>query len=347
MTTDKGFTIDLNGSTVLRGSGNSSVLFDINPPGVTVITNRITNGTLNQQTFNTGFLYAIQESGVFTNSWYRVDHITILVDPTTSSGVTSLSINAAWGCIDHCNFSAPKNSEQVHNYGWGGSNGTNGWLDVVVPGTIWAVVFEDCAFTNNDTGTSFLGNSASQSYYGARIVVRHCKFWDSQIDFHGGASASQVGTRWWEIYLNDWYLAASENQDRYLAIRAGSGYVWSNTQHGTDLGAGNIDFALEGDSPVWHAGQGGPLTGGITPILVPCYCWSNSAGMNVTWDSNMVPGSAPGGSVNLVTNTPASYTPLIYPHPFVSNNSTINGYSGSSSGFNGNVGGSGVFGIGQ
>ena len=302
-----------NGVTTITQGGGGNNCVEIDP--IQTYPSRLTGFTILSSTSSK----VIQINGDYTDALPRVDHCTFT---STTGGSTLVQLNAMVALIDHCNFAAPLNSEMIHNMAYGATLGLPGWIDTVVPGTNAQVYIEDCTFTNNDlpfdSGSgyySFSANSAVQAYYGARTVFRHNTLFMSQVDIHGN---SDYGGRWWEIYSNNWYFytngpSGPPDQDRYCALRAGSGVVFGNHS-----GSGNdrqctIDFSTEGGGDSLNYGPPGkgvlvPANGSGIATTNACYAWGNDAIM-------VVAGQYTEG-VNWITNTVMpGYTALAYPYP--------------------------------
>ena len=135
-------------------------------------------------------------------------------------------------------------------------------------------------------------------------MIRHNLLNYCQIDQHG--TAGNIGARWWEIYNNNFNLpSGGGNQSNYMAIRAGSGVIFSNTiSGGHNNGAGSIELYEEdsGYPALYQIGRG------QNQALDPAYCWSN----------DVTPAA---GSSNVQVNRDfylmikPGYTPYIYPNP--------------------------------
>jgi hypothetical protein len=284
----KGITLDGNGATI-----NGQVVLNQNPD----TSSRITRFHFTKNN-------AVYTSGSKTSAPFRVDNNTFTVN---AGGSILLEVYGnAPGLIDHNSFNAPTNSEMIHNYGMGAVD-ASGWSDDIIPGSPNAVYIEDNTFTNNGVSGNpayFWGNSAVQSYYGARTVVRHNSLSMSHIDQHG--TPGMIGARWWEIYENNFYIVPNGDQDKSMGIRAGSGVIFNNHKTGRTDYKGNIVLYEEdsGYPALYQIGRGKNQT------LDPAYVWGN--------DSSMTVGS---GSSNVQANrdfylTPRpGYAPYVYPHP--------------------------------
>lgn len=289
----KGITLDFNGSTIIRGVGSDRLVSIRNNPTTTT---RMTGGTFLEHTTHT----ILRIDGLFSNAKFRVDHCTFT---STATPAVLVDIHKAWGVVDHCGFNAGRNSEIIHNWGYGPTD-DRGWHEDIVPGSIDAVYIEDCTFTNNLVSGNpayFYGNSAIQGYYGCRTVLRNNTFYMSHIDMHGGP----LGARWWEVYSNTWYVVQNGNQDRYMGMRAGSGVIFHNRKTGfANQGGGAIDLGLQAtDSTIYRTGRGKDLA------LDPAYVWGNDSTMDVGGDDRVLINR------DYYPSAKPNYTPHTYPHP--------------------------------
>jgi len=290
----KGITIDGNGVTI---NGQ-------------IILNQNTNTSTRITRFNFTKNNTVRVFGSKASAPFRIDHNTFT---SVDGGSTLLEVSGnAPGLIDNNSFNSPLNSEIIHNMGLGASD-DSGWSDDIIPGSPDAVYLEDNTFTNNDPGlltenpAYFWGNSAIQSYYGSRTVVRHNKMIMSQIDQHG--TPGMIGARWWEIYENTFDNVKNGSQCCYMSIRAGSGVIFNNHKIGYSnpwdvLGTIGLIEEDPGYPALYQIGRG------KNQVLDPAYVWSN--------DVTMVVGS---GSANVVVNRDfylsarPGYIPYTYPHP--------------------------------
>jgi hypothetical protein len=71
-----------------------------------------------------------------------------------------------------------------------------------------------------------VGNSAVQSYNGARTVFRHNSLDFSQVDQHG--TNGNIGARWWEIYDNTFNIPSRSSIGGRISI-------WTSGRDRSDL----------------------------------------------------------------------------------------------------------------
>lgn len=290
-------TIDSSKALTLSGNGatiSGSINIKQHPSKITRITG-----------FNFTSARAIYVDGSKTSAPYRIDNN---VFKSNTGGITFIEVSGNGpGVIDHNKMFAPTNSEMIHNMGMGPSD-SSGWSDDIVPGSGDAVYIESNEFTNNDVSGNpayFWGNSAIQSYYGARTVFRYNQLNMSQVDQHG--TPGMIGARWWEIYENTFNVFEFGNQDKYIGVRGGSGVIFNNHKKGYSNQGGGAIVLVEEDSgypALYQIGRG------KNQMLDPAYVWGNDLSMPV--------GS---GSSNVVVNRDyylipkLNYTPYTYPHP--------------------------------
>jgi hypothetical protein len=260
----------------------------------------------------TGFSFirdrAVGASGSKTTAPFRIDHNVFTV---TVGGSTLLETGGnAPGLVDHNSFNSPLNSEIIHNYGMGASD-ASGWADDITPGSPEAFYVEANTFTNNGVSGDpayFYGNSAIQSYYGARTVFRYNTLKMSQIDQHG--TPGMIGARWWEIYDNTWDNANVPNASQccYITLRAGSGVVFDNqTTVTSGPGLGVIDLYEEdtGYPALYQIGRG------KNQVSDPAYVWGNNPAIQV---GSQTPTMVMANRDYYLSPKP-NYTPYTYPYP--------------------------------
>lgn len=268
--------------------------------------------------------------GTFMLSLANDPGVPIRLDNCTfDGGMGNSTMLDVWGnpplLIDHCTFAAGPGAEMIHNNG-NGAESTYGWERDVHPGSEEAVIIENCTFDNHDiTNPAFYGCSGIQSYYGAVVVVRHCKFNYCHIDAHGNVPPL-YGTRWGEYYENTFYCPPNGNQSDFLALRGGSGVVFNNhVTGGPNKGAGNLKFYTDesGYPPLCGPGAGIFKNGEQQPS--PYYVWANEMNVNVVgplvqgrdvYVSDSQPSTMK--KIQLKTDTASttySYRPFSYPHP--------------------------------
>jgi hypothetical protein len=140
----------------------------------------------------------------------------------SNSDVTLCPFGTGPGLIDH-NIWNGSYGEWIQV--WGGSTGFDEtrWTSDVVPGGPNMVFIEDNTF--NNTNPTFVAGVAA--YYGAKYVFRHNNVTFFSLDAHAGNS-SGVGTRWVEIYQNNFTIPTVNGQSAFWTIRGGSGVSWGN-----------------------------------------------------------------------------------------------------------------------
>ncbi|MGZ3768719.1 MAG: hypothetical protein ACXVCP_04740 [Bdellovibrio sp.] len=311
-----------NGDTIILASGNcswSSVVTIPSSKGLTLNGNGASISgqiVLSQNDLTssriTGFKFAnanaIYAQGSKASAPFRIDNNVFTVN---AAGILVELGGNAPGLIDHNQFNAPTNSEMIHNYGMGALD-DSGWSDDVIPGSPNAIYVESNSFTNNGVSGNpsyFWGNSAIQSYYGARTVFRYNSLSMSEVDQHG--TPGMIGARWWEIYENTFNVVLNGNQSQYMQIRAGSGVIFNNHKTGYDnQGAGMIELVEEdaGYPALYQIGRG------KNQALDPAYVWGNEASMNVGSGSSNVQLNR-----DFYESVKPNYTPFSFPYPLTAN----------------------------
>ena len=234
-----------------------------------------------------------------TSKTFRIDH-----NSFTSTASTVFIVNGGLcsGLIDHNDFAAPDNSEMIQIKG-ASPDSAIGWTDDISPGSPDAIYIEDNTFTNNGMYYDsrcpcwrWGANSALQSYYGARTVVRYNTFNDSQIDQHG--TSGYIGARWWEIYENTLHITNDRtDQDKYMDIRAGSGVIFNNRKTGYfNTRGGTPPIVLREEDPGYPALY--QVGRGKNQALDPAYMWGNDSMSNTAnyWVDVVFSPAASGGA---------------------------------------------------
>lgn len=295
---NKGITLDGNGSTIAgQASGTfEGIVYVFPASGTGRITNFIFTGT--------GGVALVSGQ---TGKNARLDHCSF---PDASGTVLSTE---EWPfLVDHNTFTGSL-GETIHNYGdW-----TNGsWTTDVTPGGSEMSFFEDNTIT--DTSAS---NQPSwiQSYYGARVVMRHNTVYNAGLDVHGNTPPKG---RWWEVYENDIYI--SRNFAKPMGLRGGSGVIFNNRRHDLTGAAGSRGISLwsdDGSRTNMSVGCGRIIEAVCTNW--PAHLWNNTIVGDGSWEGGG-DGSVIVENVNYCLNDPSnacgtavgwSYTAHTYPHP--------------------------------
>jgi hypothetical protein len=135
------------------------------------------------------------------------------------------------GVIDHNTFiRAAKSGDSIVIYDnfWNGKTlGDGAWADATQFGSDRFLFLEDNIFRNNGDGL----HGATDSYAGARFVVRHNQIFDEEVYTHGTESNGRArGTRAVEVYNNN-YVGTDHN--RFVAqMRSGVILFHDNTVSG-------------------------------------------------------------------------------------------------------------------
>jgi len=296
----KALTLDGNGSTITRNISGSGTLISLQSNAAA--TSRVTNFIFSFQSGTGAGPMYISVGGGWTNAKFRVDHNTF----RTAGTQVHLKVGSALGLIDNNKFYTTRGGEIIHVEAYG-ANSDAGWRNTVVPGSDDAVYIEDNEFYNAVSGDPayFYGGSAVQNYYGARTVFRYNFCQMTQFDAHG--TAGMIGARWWEVYENEFNYVPNGNQDKVLALRAGSGVVFNNRTSGSSNDGSGAIVAYEEDSgypALYQVGRG------KDQVLDPAYVWGNASSIPVTSSSSNVQVGR-----DFLTTAKPGYQPYVYPHP--------------------------------
>lgn len=155
-----------------------------------------------------------------TNGPFRVCYLT--VDRVGTRGISFE--NSAYGLVDHVKMFGTNNSAPQFINADG--SGISAWSRAVPFGTTNAMYVEDCQFIN----FSQAGNGFFDQYDGSQLVFRNNYIYGYSAAGSHGYDSGDVSPRSWEIYNNTWSNITSAT---VIAMRGGTGYVYSNTVLGT------------------------------------------------------------------------------------------------------------------
>jgi len=136
------------------------------------------------------------------------------------------------GVIDHVDFIRATVNRTgcnfvIHDTFWnGGTNGEASWVDATQFGTDRFLFIEDCTYTDTTGAPGQAG--ITDSYGGARFVVRHCQIHNGTVQTHGTESNGRArGTRSIEVYDNTF---TGSNINRFVGtLRSGVALFHDNT----------------------------------------------------------------------------------------------------------------------
>lgn len=288
-------------------------------------------------------IYTSQSNTNSPRNNIRVDHVFIRGG---YSGIMLWGINA-WGVFDHNTFYNCHNSIQL-------CGGSYAWQYPIQAGTTNCAVIEDNVFITDDAGMpDCMGDENIMSGFGVRFVIRYNKFIGTNLltanfvpyEHHGKGRAITTAPPdatelrappIYEIYNNTF---AAHHTYRMLHIRGGSGLVWSN-KFTTVSGLAPLvlteddylgDTSWPGIDQVANTFLWGNTLNGILITNVslknatdPNYIQINrdyfmhapdSSSGRMVWPD--WPGSHNGYFVANVAQAYYPYTPLVYPHPLV------------------------------
>ncbi|MGO9108892.1 MAG: hypothetical protein ACLP9L_06630 [Thermoguttaceae bacterium] len=215
-----------------------------------------------------------------------------------------------YGLIDHCYFDALEyKGRLVQTIRYGGP-GAASFKKPLSLGTDQALYFEDNEAHFSPEVVNPTGNNPwIVPYHGARIVIRHYKIINSQLEiYRPGMSDGLYGSQSAEVYDNE-FSAVGLNKGRpqcVISIGAGVNIVFNNTVTGTTYNGHDVALRNERASrsfPVFGKSDGtNPLDGNQIPAgqpgagypcmgqpgratdadgdgiyeSTPCYAWNNT-----------------------------------------------------------------------
>lgn len=325
--------------TLKGGNGGTTT---INGSGGNVITINPVSG---KSTRLTGFTFVSNPTGVDNTDTvivntgpglapFRIDNNTFTM---TNNGTTMGLYGLGPGLVDHNTLTGGGAAEIIHILGAGSTSSTAGWTDDIIPGSYTVIYLEDNTVTGTDPT---IISKISESYYGAREVIRYNHLHFVSVDAHGNSTnPSLVGTRWYEIYNND-FNDDGKAQCCSVSLRGGSGLVYNNTATGSSGFAFQIEedaTCSNPDSNPYHVGSG--ILGGPTGAnySTPLYAWNNT-NMGLDVQSCFTLGNQVKSSSSQPTLTKCesaadvnagcsstgvaqayTYTPLVHPYPLDAN----------------------------
>lgn len=214
---------------------------------------------------------------------FRLDHLRFLVSSAVTRGVTTTWI---YGLIDHCLFQNTTGTATQLVSLWGSDDSTQPgfgmtpWSWPPSLGTTNAVYIEDCGIY--ETAGVQSGDSAFDSYGGARFVIRYCSITNSEF---GGGHGTDSGTRRsmhsFEIYNNTYVNNLSQKQ-RAATIRGGTGVIYNNTYGGTGVGWDGVTLMYYRACPPLDQSAWGTCDGTQYKLT-----WNNSTGWGCSTSGTM------------------------------------------------------------
>ena len=262
-----------------------------------------------------------------------------------------------YGLIDHCYFDGQQshggNVQPINFSGPGAAN----YRRPLTLGSAEAMYFEDnevyIAPFAGTRGTRTGNNPWIAPNNGARVVIRHNKLVNSQLEIYGPGRNQQPGCQTAEVYDNEFSIEGEGRPQGFIFINAGVGIVFNNTVTGTSynwrvillqnqrayyvmrgcpLGKADGTNPVDGNQiPAGQVGAGYPCMGqpgwgtdvdgdGIFE-LSPCYAWNNTFNdqallMAVSGrDANEAAQIVEGRDFFNEKPPEGYYEPYVYPHP--------------------------------
>jgi len=171
----------------------------------------------------------IQIDGTQAVVGFRFHHNRILMASAGARGIVPTSV---YGLIDNNTFDVTATDGSIQMISPIGSpDSTDGgftpWMRPLSLGTNNAVFIEDNTFNYGS-----IAEDCIDSYGGSRIVIRHNKFNNSHIGFHGTDSGNRRSLFSFEIYSNT-FTNNTSSTFRAATVRGGTGVVYNNTYGGS------------------------------------------------------------------------------------------------------------------
>ncbi len=262
-----------------------------------------------------------------------------------------------YGVVDHCRFEADEshggNVQPVDLSGPGEPN----YRKPLTLGTVQAMYFEDnevyLAQSAGASGKRSGNNPWIAPNNGARIVVRHNKIVNAELEIYRPGRNKQYGCQQCEIYDNQFSVDDGTSQI-IMCVGAGTAIVFNNTATGTSYwkppaimlrnerawrelpGFPKADGKIPTDGnqiPAGHLGAGYPCFGQVgwatnvdgkfSPS--PCYAWNNTLNgkplrMEVDYRADANEAATIKQGRDFFNEKPPEeyYKPYVYPHPLQS-----------------------------
>jgi hypothetical protein len=261
-----------------------------------------------------------------------------------------------YGLIDHCYFDGEEshggNVQPVDFSGPGEAN----YHKPLTLGTDQATFFEDNEVyiaANAGTGGKRTGNNPwIAPNHCSRVVIRHNKLVNSQLEIYSPGRNKQYGSQQCEIYDNEFSTEGEGMPQCSVCIGAGTAMMFNNTvtgprnwriilltnqrayyiMRGSPFGKADGTNPIDGNQiPAGQVGAGYPcmgqvgratdLNGGSIFDPTPCYAWNNTIDgkpmlMAVSGkDANEAAQVQEGRDFFNEKPPEGSYKPYVYPHP--------------------------------
>jgi hypothetical protein len=262
-----------------------------------------------------------------------------------------------YGLIDHCHFDGPEShGGNVQPIDFSGP-GLPNYRKPLALGTDQAMYFED----NEIHIGAFAGTNRTRTgnnpwiapNNGARVVIRHNKLFNSQLEiYRPGVIKGYYGCQTSEIYDNEFDIEGEGRPQGFIFIGAGVAIVFNNTVTGTGYNIRTIELRnerawrdlpgfpkadgtdpLDGNQiPAGQLGAGHPCFGQVGWATdadgdgkfepSPCYAWNNTLNgkplrMEVSRraDANEAATIKEGREFFNEKPSEEHYRPYVYPHP--------------------------------
>lgn len=212
------------------------------------------------------------------------------------------------GVIDHIEVYDP-NGIQIHprETMWGGNNS---WMRPLDLGGPDAIYIEDSYFSQ-PTSSYDVSSPITDCDGGGRLVFRHNTIFLNYFEMHDAVVPGSRSCRKWEVYQNTWVTTAAAmlnpGQFAQIAIRGGTGMVWSNrlrsTTFSNDMTYSNYRTYQGNNGDPWNAlcQSSGAAKACLNGTTAPITCTSDSQCGGQAGSCQKIDGS--GGS-GLPTNYP-------------------------------------------
>lgn len=321
-------------SCTITNNAPSGVLFYFNGTGTDVT--RVSGMTISS---SDSAVYVVQAVGPIFNlrvdrCFFEKGNAAIMTNNTGDSAT-----GKCYGVVDRCIFHNMERPYYCQDHRSTDSEiGSVSWIEGITPGSRQMMYFEDNSFVWDDDITIISQQGAVYGERGGAMVFRNniCNGMSIYVDAHGDALPSVYSTKYYEIYNNIFNEDVSrESEGKMMYMRGGSWLVYNNIFNST-VGI-PMEMTVYRESDIHR----------VSNTFFYNNTWitsSNQSSMVRVADSGL---TSPGYSVaNIIQDTnyflrPVQsgdvyhpYTPLIYPHPLVTeldvnmpNNSVVTAFA--------------------
>lgn len=237
-----------NKAVALKGAGSGrTVITDGTAKGALALTGISARNFVDVSGFTVMYNENIRRPSAMILVWgrqpevaFRIHDVRLLTTVCCTRGIQTIG---AYGLIDHVTFDVEAQTGSIQMVSvFGDSPGSDGgftsWTRPLTLGTENAVYVEDSTFNYGSRDEDCI-----DAYGGARLVIRHNRFNNAHIGFHGFDSGGYRSVFSFEVYANS-FISNSSLAFRAMATRGGTGVVYDNVYGGSIGRWGGVSLSL-------------------------------------------------------------------------------------------------------